>query len=348
MNSSLILISVLVLALVLAPSVTLSDVWSAKKVDKQAKKAIDKALSKYVSKKYSQYCEIAVTTKSNNISTVIYDKDCAPPPVTPPPSCPPGTHLENGVCVPDPVPPPPSNSVKVALVGDISGTAVRDAIRDHSPDLVVGLGDLTYSSTLKSFKDNYGVFGAKLRCVIGNHDSTEDGSSSIYQEAIAYCGEAWFLKLQGGHVFFGINTNGDLSTSGAQFQNVKAKLTDSAFMSGVKAVHITSHKPCHSIPPNSHHPIESKVKAFCSAILQEVPSGVTVYFENGHNHIMSASANGLWYQSGAGGRSHYSCGTSSEWPMCDNSKYGFLELAIDKNTGATVGTFYDTGGNKVN
>ena len=152
MNSKIMLISVLVLALVLAPSVALSDVWSAKKDDKKAKKVIDKALSKHVNKKYSQYCEIAVTTKSNNVSTVIYDKDCAP--VTPPPACPPGTHLENGVCVPDPVPPPPGNSLKVALVGDISGTAVRDAIKKHNPDLVVGLGDLTYASTLKSFKDN--------------------------------------------------------------------------------------------------------------------------------------------------------------------------------------------------
>ena len=71
----------MVLALILAPSIA-GDVWSAKKDDKKAKKAIDKALSKYVSKKYSQYCEVAVKTKSNTDSKVIYNKDCTP--VTPP------------------------------------------------------------------------------------------------------------------------------------------------------------------------------------------------------------------------------------------------------------------------
>ena len=47
---------------------------------------------------------------------------------------------------------PASNIKKIAIVGDISGTSIRDSIREHNPDLVVALGDLGYESTLSTFK----------------------------------------------------------------------------------------------------------------------------------------------------------------------------------------------------
>ena len=47
---------------------------------------------------------------------------------------------------------------KIALVGDISGTSIRDLIKEHNPDLVVALGDLGYESNLDTFKKDYGIF----------------------------------------------------------------------------------------------------------------------------------------------------------------------------------------------
>lgn len=309
----------------------------------EAKKKITDAIAKEVEGDWSKL-KLVIIRESGQSRVTIWNTT-KPIPI-PPVICPQGQHVENGICVPDTT---PTSVTKVALVGDISGITVRDAIKKRNPDLVIGLGDLTYSSTLSSFKDNYGnTFGAKLRCVIGNHDSTEDGSSAIYIEAKQYCHEVWYVKLQGGAIFIGFNSNGDLSTNGNQFNYIKGLLTNTTLMNGVKTVHIDSHKPCFKNPPNMHHNIESNVKTFCSNILSVMSSSVTVYFENGHNHVVAKSANGLWYTSGGGGRSHYSCGTNSEWPFCNNQKYGFLELTIDKTSGATVGTFYDTGGNKLN
>ena len=67
---------------------------------------------------------------------------------------------------------PISNTNKIAIVGDISGTSVRDSIKELTPDLVVTLGDLGYKSSLSTFKKDYSIFN--LKCVVGNHDSAED------------------------------------------------------------------------------------------------------------------------------------------------------------------------------
>ena len=192
----------------------------------------------------------------------------SPPPPQP---CPTGTHDENGTCVPDPQ--PPSNNVtKIAFVGDFSGTSVRDAIKKSNPDFVFALGDLTYGSDLASYKTNYvNVFGSKSHCVIGNHDSPEDGSASIYAEAKALCGESYVLKI-GNTQIVAFNSNGDIN---AQVNSVKDQLTNSS-----NSI-IISHKNCEA-PPNAHHPVESSVKAFCTAI-DPVLTGKVIHI-SGHNH----------------------------------------------------------------
>lgn len=238
----------------------------------------------------------------------------------------------NGVGDACDVQPNPTNVSKVAMVGDLKGTAVRDAIKNINPDLVVALGDLTYSSDLSSYISGWvNVFGDKSDCVIGNHDSNEDGSGAIIQQAINECGNTWEKSI-GTTTFIGINTN-DLS-----------KMPTVTLPNDTKNVVILSHKPCVKTPPNSHHPLESDVTLFCSKVGDQVPSGVKVFYVNGHNHIMSFNMDKTIFTSGAGGRSHYTCGTSSEWPFCNNQKYGFLEFDIDKNNGDITTQFKDVNG----
>jgi hypothetical protein len=45
-----------------------------------------------------------------------------------------------------------NNITKIALVGDISGTSIRDLIKQRNPDMLVALGDLGYKSTLSAFE----------------------------------------------------------------------------------------------------------------------------------------------------------------------------------------------------
>ena len=112
---------------------------------------------------------------------------------------------------------PASNIYKIAIVGDISGTSIRDSIREHNPDLVVALGDLGYESTLSTFKKDYGIF--HLKCVVGNHDSAEDSEGDpIVKETLEYCGDWWNVKVGKTTMLFGFNTNGNLDNQLASSQ----------------------------------------------------------------------------------------------------------------------------------
>ena len=373
------------------------------KADKRAEKTIEKALEKYVKDHYSQYCTVSATTKSNNVSKVLFDNACAPiippppPPVTNQPPVPIITasksianvsdiinvsalastdhdgrivsyswsgngniNLTNtngtttsftfpnidkvsiGLTVkddknatagaitqitkwtPPPPPPPPVpvvNTSKVCLVGDLSGSTVPNKMKDCT--LKIGLGDLGYQSDLKWFKSlNFN------KCVIGNHDAAEDGSSSIEKEALAYCGDHWSQKVGNATLIIGLNTNdgaGSISFVQSAIQDPK-----------IKTVVLMSHKGGH-VPPSSHHPAEAS--ALYKQLEALIPSTIKLIEVYGHNHVMSSAPSVNWYQSGAGGKSHYSCGTDQVWTFCDNTHYGYLELTISNTDGTTAAKF---------
>jgi hypothetical protein len=216
------------------------------------------------------------------------------------------------------------------------------------------LGDLGYDSSLSWFKSTYGTLKSKyfdptgkLRCLAGNHESAnEDGSSSIESETKAFCGTAWRQTIRNTAVF-GFNSNGNLDLTGPQYIGITKSLTNTTYMKNIKNVILASHKPCET-NPNSHHPVESKVKGFCDAVKSKVPSTATVYMvAAGHNHVLAQKADGKAFISGAGGRSHYDCGTDSSWNYCNNTTYGYLNLKIDRTTGAITSHFYNSAGSQI-
>src|SRR6185503_9051436 len=140
------------------------------------------------------------------------------------------------------------------------------------------------------------------------------------------------IKIGPSVLIIGFNTNGDLNS---QATVVNGILQNSSNMQNVKTVALVSHKPCYT-SPNSHHPVESKVKAFCDSL--NVPAGVKVLYIAGHNHQLASTADGTKFISGGGGKSHYDCGTDNTWTFCDNKHYGYLELTVD-NAGNTVTKF---------
>lgn len=265
------------------------------------------------------------------------DKDniCVPSTVIPPPIvCPAGQHEENGVCVPNPQPPTGGNvttngtKTTVCFAGDLTGSAVPNAMKNCN--FKVGVGDLGYKSDLSYFKSL-----KWNQCVIGNHDSLEDGSSSIQKEALAYCGDHWFKILASDTtIIIGLNTNGDEKT---QIDFVK-----SIPVNNYKNVIIVSHKNGETFP-NAHHPAEAKS---LYAAIEQIPFEGKLYEVSGHNHNMASTADGTKYISGEGGRSHYNCGTSQTWTFCDSSHNGFLEFEIDNANGNIKANFIDTN-NKV-
>lgn len=232
----------------------------------------------------------------------------------------------------NPVPPTPvvnQTEKKIDMVGDLSGTAVLNAIKKDNPDLVVALGDLGYQSTLSYFKTNWGTLAGKLVCIPGNHEAPEDGSAALYKETLAYCGNPFFVKMNS-VLFLGLDTNGDTNKQLADLKNIP--------LNGITSVHVMTHKSC-AVPPNSHHPVETQ--AFCDGLKKAF--SVKTYFDSAHNHVMSASSDGLYKQSGGGGKSHYTCGTSTAFPFCDAKHYGFLQYIIKPN-GETSWKFIDANG----
>ena len=317
------LILVALLTIILVSSTILSHAFvEGKSKDSKAKEKIIKAIGTAVEGRYSTI-KLIQLSKSNVTGYILaYNNTKAVTPPSPPPTPP-----------PVPTPTPTGKTTKIVFIGDVDSTAVRDAIKNDSPDFVVVSGDLGYRSSLSWFKTNYGdVFGSKLHCNQGNHDSSEDSSSSMSAETLAFCGDHWsFTTGNGTTLVIGLNTNGNEQT---QINFVK-----SLPLTKYKNVIITSHKNGH-VPPNAHHPAEA---ADLYTAIESIPlSNTKLYSVTAHNHQMSSTSNGLWWISGMGGHSKYTCGTSALWDYCQNQSYGFLEFVIDNSNGNIVGHFYDT------
>ena len=135
----------------------------------------------------------------------------------------------------------------------------------------------------------------------------------------------------------GFNTNGDDASTIQWIHDITNNLSNS-----IKNIVLISHKSGH-VFPNAHHPAEAK--DIYSAV-ENIPD-VKVYEISGHNHNLASTSWGLWFISGAGGKSHYSCGTNNQWNFCDDSHFGFLELVIDNNNGNINTSFYDKNNNKL-
>jgi type II secretory pathway pseudopilin PulG len=327
------LVAILTVALVTSAAMPFGHADAASKKEKKIRDEISKAIGKATEGKYSSIEILSLKKFNSNSTVVVWNKTKVTPSPTPTPE-------------PEPQPEPtPGTATTVAFVGDLSGTAVRDAIKSKNPELVVALGDLTYKGSLADYKTNWASDDFNIiKCVIGNHDASEDGSGGIVSEAKAACGDSFWLKVGNATLVMGFNTN---AKPDALLTWAKDKFSDSGFMKGIKTVIFASHKGNH-VAPNSHHPAESSVKSFYSSLASAVPSGVKVIEVNAHNHVLAAASSQGWYTSGGGGRSHYECGEDATWTFCNGAKYGFLSMQIDIKTGATTGTFYDTSGNKLN
>jgi predicted phosphodiesterase len=282
----------------------------------KAEKSITKAIGRAVEGNWKAIDMVNISKTNDNGTITVYNKTGGVPIPTPTPS---------------PVPPnplPPSGNVsKVCLVGDFKDGIVVSKMKDCN--VKISLGDSGYGSNLNLLK-SLGF----TKCVIGNHDSEEDGSSAIYQEALAYCGDHWSLKISNGHVLIlGFNTNGDQSI---QLSVAKKSLADSKVMENVSTVIFVSHKGGH-VPPNSHHPAEAAT--LYKQLEAIVPTNVKLIEVFGHNHVSSSAPSMNWYQAGAGGKSFYSCGTDAVWTYCDNKNESYLELTISNSDGATAAKF---------
>ena len=228
----------------------------------------------------------------------------------------------------------------IDAVGDIEcSNNLHDQLKKDNLTLFIALGDLCYKKDLTNFMDTYIDFkkANKLACVIGNHDSEEDGNLKILNETRQYCGDHWYRKIANDTtLLIGLNTNGDTKLQAKWGQSL---VTNSTLMKGIKNVILIGHKPAHT-PPDSHHPAENSTIRMFSAIGSNISKSVQIYEIVAHNHFMAKSNNGYWIISGAGGRSHYEASTNSTWPFVNNKDYGYLQIKINNTEGKILSTHF--------
>ena len=237
-----------------------------------------------------------------------------------------------------------SSATVINAVGDIDcSNHLDDQVKEDNPDLFIVLGDLCYKSDITDFKAIYGDFKRdnKLACIIGNHDSEEDGTSRLENKTLEYCGDHWYRKIANDTtLLIGLNTNGDTESQTKWGQSL---VTNETLMKGIKNVMLLAHKPAHT--PESHHSARNSTIKMVLGIESNISKSIEVYEISAHNHIMAESSNGRWFISGAGGKSHYEGTSSSEWPFVNTKSYGYLQIRINNTDGNVLGTnFYGLNG----
>lgn len=238
-----------------------------------------------------------------------------------------------------------SSVTVINAVGDIDcSNHLDNQVKKDNPDILIVLGDLCYNSDLRVFNATYGHFKKdnKLACLLGNHDSREDGSSKLLNKTREYCGDHWYRKIANDTtLLIGLNTNGDTKPQTKWGQSL---VTNGTLMTGIKNVMLMVHKPAHT-PPESHHAVRNSTIEMISSIENNISKSIEVYEIAAHNHLMAESSNGRWFISGGGGRSHHDATSSQEWPFVNTKNYGYLQIRINNTDGKVLNTnFYGLNG----
>jgi predicted phosphodiesterase len=233
----------------------------------------------------------------------------------------------------------------IDAVGDLECSKIlHDRIKSDNPDIFVALGDLCYKPDLSNFTETYSDFkeAEKIACVVGNHESLENGNLKILNQTLNYCGDHWYRKVANDTtILLGLNTNGNTS-----FQSNwgKSLVSNTTLMEGIKNVMLFTHKPAHT-PPGSDHIAENSTIQMISEITSNLPKDIQVYEIAAHNHLMAESSNGQWFISGAGGRRLYEFSTDPSWSFVNNKEHGYLQIRINITDGLVLSTnFYGLDG----
>jgi hypothetical protein len=225
------------------------------------------------------------------------------------------------------------NITIIDAVGDLDcSKTLHDQIKNDNPTIFIALGDLCYKRDLTNFTITYSDLKNtnKFECLIGNHDSEQNGNLKILNQALEYCGDHWYRKVANNStLLIGLNTNGNTSL---QTNLGQALITNSSFMKGIVNVIILAHKPAHTPPGSDHSPENSTVKMF-SSIVNSTPKNFRVFEVAAHNHLMAESSNGQWFISGAGSKKLYNFSPDSAWPFVNNKVQGYLQFKINNTDG---------------
>ena len=268
------------------------------------------------------------------------------------------------------------NSFNFAAAGDFGCSKNTQNtvanMENKDPELVLGLGDLSYHSTADCWFDTMSPLKGKMMITLGYHD-IKDGESKMNQYVKSFDLNKPYYSYDYKHVHFLVMASlSDYKEGSEQYNFIKQDLEKASQNEDTNWIIVSTYKPLYSSP--SEHPAEDSLRDAYSPLFEKY--GVDLVL-NGHNHNyqrtypltynpnesakpittseLSTGYNrgndGIVFATvGTGGVNFYSL--EGKNPYVANQfagKFGFLDIDISNGNPHTklTGTFYDNKGSEI-
>ena len=269
----------------------------------------------------------------------------------------------------------PNTDFNFAAVGDWGCTAdtsttVKD-IQNKDPELVLALGDLSYENTGNCWLDETSSINNKLKIVMGNHDSGDEGDPTLlqaqYKNHFGLSNTYYSFDYHNVH-FIAMDSNLPYTIDSPQYSFVKRDLISASQNPNIKWIIVYFHHPMYTSP--SKHPSDILLRDTYHPLFDQY--GVDLVFQ-GHNHnyqrsypltynnnniivianpssnptITSANTNTyndprgeVYVIAGTGGEDLYDLKSKADFIATQYKGFGFLNVDVSSDGTKLIGTFY--------
>ena len=275
---------------------------------------------------------------------------------------------------------PSINNFNFAVVGDWGCTAdtsttVKD-IQNKHPELVLALGDLSYQNTGNCWLDETSSINNKLKIVMGNHDSGDEGDPTLlqaqYKNHFGLSNTYYSFDDHNVH-FIAMDSNLPYTIDSPQYSFVKRDLISASQNPNIKWIIVYFHHPMYTSP--SKHPPDILLRNIYHPLFDQY--GVDLVLQ-GHNHnyqksypltynnnnnIANPSSNPtitpantntynnprgeVYIVAGTGGEDLYNFKSKADFIATQYKGFGFLNVDVSSNGTKLIGTFYANGDGSV-
>ena len=241
-------------------------------------------------------------------------------------------------------------------------------IVQKQPELVLALGDFSYTKSAKCWLDEIQPINDITRITIGNHDSEEEESSALEKEYLSHFNLArpfYGFDYQNVH-FLMLSTQLKAVKGNERYNFAESDLKQATSNPNTDWIIVAFHKPLYTSP--STHPAEIDFRNVYHPLFDQYNVDLVLQAHN-HNYQrsypLSYNQNGdqpsitdinkstyndpkgeIFVIAGTGGKSIYDIKSKSSFTSSQFEDYGILEVAISGASQLT-GTFYSDNGNKI-
>ena len=191
-------------------------------------------------------------------------------------------------------PPPSSSSSSIPNTADFNfaaagdwgctadtSTTVKD-IQNKNPEFVLALGDLSYEKTGDCWLDKTSPINNKLKIVMGNHDSGDEGDPTLlhaqYKNHFGLSNTYYSFDYHNVH-FIAMDSNLPYTIDSPQYSFVKRDLISTSQNPNIKWIIVYFHHPMYTSP--TKHPSDILLRDTYHPLFDQY--GVDLVLQ-GHNH----------------------------------------------------------------